>query len=100
MKGAYDGFDALAEVKAFYKRCRRLKHFILSPAGVLKDNPVCSVCGNLLTEGPVDEPNPPEGYRSNICCYHPKLKKIACMHYLCAWSSLLNRVFAMGDRLR
>ena len=70
-KGAYDGFDSLSEVKAHYKRCRNLKHFILSPQGVISDNPVCAVCGTKLTEDPKNHPNPSEGYRSNICCYNP-----------------------------
>lgn len=99
LKGTYDGFDSLNEVKPHYKRCRTLKHFILSQTSVNKENPTCSVCGNKLLDKPVKHPDVGPGYDSNICCYHPKIKKIACMHYLCAWESLLNRIFSMADRL-
>lgn len=81
-EGAYDGFDRLNEVRQYYKRCRRQKHFILSNDGVKTDKPVCVVCNNLITT-----------QTGNRCQYHPKFNKIACMHYNCAWNNLLHQVF-------
>lgn len=98
-RGAYDGFDSLNEVASFYKRCRRTKDFILSDAAVAKENPICAICGNKLTDSPKNHPDVSEGYKGNRCVYSPKLKKSACLHYLCAWESLITKVFALADRL-
>lgn len=48
-EGAYDGFDRLAEVAPYYKRCRKMKCFILSDAGVMAEKPVCSLCRKPVT---------------------------------------------------
>lgn len=80
-KGAYDGFDRLAEVVVYYKRCRRLKCFILSAAGVLTEKPVCSVCHRLVT---VKD--------GNRCDYWPRSGKLLVMHYACSWNVLLAKI--------
>ncbi len=96
-EGAYDGFDGIYEAKQHYRRCRTLKSFILSKSGVEKDKPVCAVCGESLEKPPKKHPD--SDAISNRCEYHPRLKKVAVMHYICAWESLLNKVFTVADRL-
>lgn len=76
-EGAYDGFDSLREVKPFYKYCRTSKHFILSKQGVQKNKPTCAFCDREIIE-------------DIRCEYHPKTKKIICLHYECSWKSIFN----------
>lgn len=92
--GEYDAFDSLAEAKAHYKRCRKEQFFVLSDQGIAKDNPVCSVCGNRLSQPPRGQ-RPTPGYTGNRCDYLPLVKKFRCMHYLCAWSGLLEQIARM-----
>ena len=97
-KGVYDCFDSLDEARQHYKRCRTLKDFILSDKGIQADNPTCAHCGNKLTDTPKTHPDVSEGYKGNRCHYHPQRKKSICLHYLCAWESLLNAIYAQADR--
>jgi len=85
--GAYDGFDSITEAKEHYKRCRKLKHFILSQNGAEKEKPICSHCKKPITSD------------TNRCMYFPKMKRIIAHHYYCAWESLLKQVFALADYL-
>lgn len=82
--GGYDQFDAVAEAKEHYRRVRnpKARHFILSDTGVDADKPVCAHCGK-----PIDTKN------GNRCQYFPRTKKVAVMHYLCAWENVLGHIF-------
>ena len=85
-QGAYDGFDGLQEVKSHYKRCRKLQCFILSKSCINKESITCTICNKPITEK-----------CGNRCEYHPKSKKIACMHYECAWQSIFLNIFLKKD---
>jgi len=93
--GAYDGFDSISEPVKHYKRCRVVKHFVLSYSGVQKENPVCIICGRPLLSPPPGEKVTRTGHYGNRCQYQPRTKRTAVMHYRCAWSSLLQNVFAI-----
>jgi hypothetical protein len=89
----YDVFNSIADAKAKYKRCRTVKHFILSDAAIASRavaSKPCAHCGKPIGEFPDDEP---EGYRGNRCEYFPRAKKVVLLHYTCAWESLFNRIY-------
>jgi hypothetical protein len=92
--GVYDFFNTPAEVKKGYKRCRTAKCFILDDKWIAKHDPICAGCGKRFSEH-----NEPEGYRSNRSWYNPHTKKIAVFQYVCAWTTTLNKIFAMADRV-
>lgn len=99
MRGLYDCFDASHEVIEYYKRRRKDQHFIFSDKAVRDEVHICPKCGNRVLA--TDDPNntASQGYKSNLCHYRPKTSKIVCMHYLCAWGSLFDDIFALADKL-
>ena len=92
MRGVYDSFDSPAEVRKHYRRCRTLKDFIPSARYIAKADPTCPCCGRKCA----DNAEQPEGYRSWRGVYSPKHKTSRIMHYVCAWTGLLNAVASMG----
>ncbi len=107
--GAYDGFDSLDEVREHYRRCRKIKDFIMSDAWVKANDPVCAACGKKFSEHSrianaehhisMQFQRSEEDMLANRCHYNPRTGKIAIMQYVCAWKSLLGQVFALADRL-
>ena len=81
-QGAYDGFDSLNEVRPYYKRCRKMKHFILSNTAIETEKPMCCACNKLIT---VKD--------GNRCEFHPKRNMIKCMHYYCAWGVTMREIY-------
>jgi hypothetical protein len=92
MTGAYDGFDTLQEALHHFRRCRSRKNFILSEQGVKQENPICAVCGNRLLDDPKNHHNLSNGYRGNRCFYNPKTNNFVCMHYICSWENILQKI--------
>jgi hypothetical protein len=111
MAGVYDGFDSIDEVRPFYKRCRTTKCFILKPEEIERLDPICAGCGKKFSEHSKianDWAEPDSGLQYNFsrsdmlanrAWYDPKTGKIAIFQYRCAWTTILNRVFAMADRM-
>jgi hypothetical protein len=93
-KGVYDFFNNPLQAKRAYKRCRTAKCFILDDEWIAKHNPTCSGCGK-----PFSEHDEPEGYRSNRSWYHPGTKKIAVYQYVCAWTTVLNDIHKLADKM-
>ena len=94
----YDDFNSIAAAKQHYRRCRTVKHFILTEAAIQREQPKCAVCGEPMTGLPKGETTVKRGYSDNCanrCEYHPKGKKVAVMHYLCAWKFTLGKVFEL-----
>lgn len=91
-KGVYDGFDAPAELRKHYRRCRTLKDFIPSARFIAKADPTCPVCNRKCS----DHGDAPEGYRSWRGIYSPKHRAFRVMHYVCAWTNLLKVISNMG----
>lgn len=87
-QGAYDGFDGLQEVRPYYKRCRKLKCFILSKTCIEKNKIQCPICNKLITTK-----------CGNRCEYHPSSNKIACLHYECAWQSIFLSIFTKENTI-
>ena len=81
-QGSYDGFDSVEEVKEHYKRVRTRKHFIFSDKAVENHSFTCVCCKKLITVK-----------LGNRCEYLPKSKKIAIMHYLCAWENIMDHIY-------
>lgn len=80
----YDKFRSVAAVKKAYRRCRKVQHFIFTG----KRNLSCAKCGVSIQ----DHGDAPQGYRSNLCEYHPKRKAVIAYHYTCAWEAILDTV--------
>jgi hypothetical protein len=94
----YDTFGSIAAAKQRYRRCRTTKSFILTEEAIQREKPTCAVCGQPMTGLPKGETEVQRGYSdhcANRCEYLPKTKKVAVMHYICAWTSLLNKVAQM-----
>ncbi len=97
----YDQFDTIAAAKYSYRRCRTMKHFILTDKGVKRyKRVVCAACGENINDPPKKYPDFTTGHShsGNRCQYYPKTKKVAVMHYVCAWDNLLNHIF-LKERL-
>lgn len=90
----YLKFDSIAEAEKHFRRCRKIQHFILTPQGVIKDDPTCAHCKVKLTADPPKHQDMTPGYRGNRAMYHPGKRKTVVLHYVCSWESLLDRVFA------
>lgn len=106
--GAYDGFDSVAEAKAYYKRCRTPKCFILEPKFIKDNDPVCAACGKKFTEHSkiANEEIPSIAFNmsesdltANRCWYYPATKKVAVQRYDCAWKATLDSIFRFADCL-
>ena len=95
-QGRYDAFDSIREVGKHYRRCRTLKHFILSDKALENDaingylfN--CAYCGEPLT---IERGN--RGYhapgRKASATREPIQARTIVMHYDCSWSQLLSQI--------
>lgn len=85
---AYAEADSFDDVRKGFKRARKRQMFILSDKGVEKIKPKCTQCGKLITVK--------DGNRGE---YFPQNKKIAIMHYYCAWDSIFKDLAKLADKL-
>ena len=91
----YDIFGSIAAAKQRYRRCRTVKHFILTEEAIQQEKPTCSICGQPMTGLPKGETEVQRGYSdhcANRCSYHPKNKRVAVMHYLCSWNAIMDLI--------
>ena len=104
-KGVYDSFGSFAAVRNAYRRKRRLQHFILTDAAARRLDPICAVCQKHLSERPKGyddgsiSGSPWKQDFANRSEYLPKCDAIVIMHYVCAWSFLLDAIFKLGRKL-
>jgi len=87
----YPTFNSTAAAKDKFRRCRTPKWFILENS---TENPKCKVCNAPLNEMPPKHPDLSQGHTSNRCIYQPKTKEVVHMHYVCAFETTMEAVFA------
>jgi hypothetical protein len=85
---AYDHADRISDAAEAYKRCRKVKTFILTDESPDLKRFACSVCGKQMN----DHTDTPEGYRGNFVDYSPRSKTFYIKHYMCAWNTLLGAI--------
>jgi len=77
-------FKTVGDAVQRFKRCRKVKGFILEDDSPDLDR-LCDHCGRPLKEG-----------KGNRCEYRPNTKSVLCFHYYCAWEALMSHIIRLG----